>query len=379
MAGKLIVLNITIVLKMFRLHVINPGKRATIVLAFLFGAGPLQSVYANDLAGSDDPALQTAIDVWLQDNDEDSLHLISDLAQKGSIAARLLIARIEETDRASSKFVSGLSRKERVNLFRSTSGKGLFQPSWLKSETEAGNQFASALFRSTALEVNIDAIKTLYDIGETESTYDLIRQVAANGSQQEKEELSDYLPEASELSPYLRALQTPEAGVTPGITALQKIISSITENSTESISSSLENDTGNAASFVEFGYQTGVESVDFDESNGYYNDLASWIKSALPTAPISTLCHQYCDDEAMRACAVTAFGLVGGYYKAIRFDSPLESLISQSRFTSSDRAAGMLLRRISSIKSANGNLLISDSKLRLRSLCLAKAVAKTRS
>ena len=80
-----------------------------------------------------------------------------------------------------------------------------------------------------------------------------------------------------------------------------------------------------------------------------------------------------CDESEINACSVTAFGLAGGYYKVIRFDSPVESLIDQSSYVSSDRASGMLLRRISSVKSASGaGLLASDSKLGEKSSCLAR-------
>ena len=137
---------------------------------------------AGDLPGGDDPALLAAIDVWLQDNDADSLPAMAALAGDGNTAARLLLARIEATEQAPSIFVSSLSRNERGDLFRSDSGKGLFRPSWLKSEQQAGNQFAAALLDSSALEVNLGAIRTLYELGEDEAAYDLIREVAANGS-----------------------------------------------------------------------------------------------------------------------------------------------------------------------------------------------------
>ncbi len=135
--------------------------RLQVIFAVLFWVGVLitQGVQANDLSGSDDPALQAAIEVWLEDDDENSLPVIANLAGEGNIAARLLLARIEDTDRAPSDYVSSLSRTERVNLFRSTSGKGVFRPSWLKSEMLAGNKIASAFLKSSALEVNIDAIR----------------------------------------------------------------------------------------------------------------------------------------------------------------------------------------------------------------------------
>ena len=331
-----------------------------------------QGVQASDLKGLEDPSLQAAIEIWLQDNDEDSLPVFATLAIGGNRAARLLLARIEATDQALSDYVSGLSRKERVELFRSNAGKGLFRPSWLKSEKKAGNQFASTLLDGTALAVNIDAIRALYEIGEPEAAYDMIRETAGSGSQEQKRELASFLPQNSELMPYLRALQKPVAGITPGHTALQQIV-----NSTEL--QGAESATRAAANFVEYGYQTGVQTSDFEQTNPYYGDLASWIESAQVTVPIAALCQRNCGEET-RDCAVTVFGLVGGYYKAIRFDSPLQTLIDQPRYVTSDRAVGMVLRRVSFARPAGASekLLISDSELRAKSTCLAKTVAAVR-
>jgi hypothetical protein len=94
--------------------------------------------------------------------------------------------------------------------------------------------------------------------------------------------------------------------------------------------------------------------------------------------PIAAVCSRYCNNGNIEACAITAFGLVGGYYKAIRFDSPIEALIKQSRFLSSNRAAGMVLRRISFKITTTGELLISDSDLHDKSDCLGNAVAEVR-
>jgi len=327
---------------------------------------------ANDLQGQEQPALQAALEIWLQDNDKDSLPTIAALAANGNIAARLLLSRIEVTDQGPSDFVNGLSRKERVELFRSSSGKGMFRPTWLKSEKEAGNQVASILLDSANTIVSIDTIRKLYEIGETEAAYDLIREAAGNGTQEQKQELADFLPEDTDLMPFVRGLLDPAVAISIGHTALKLSIQGNEFNGPES-------DTRTAADFVEYGYQIGVQNSEFDKRNYYYNGLASWIATAPVTAPIATLCRQVCGEET-RDCAITTFGLVGGYYKSIKFDSPMQSLIEQSRFVTSDRAVGMVLRRISFARpaSASNKLLISDSQLETKSACLAGAVAEVR-
>jgi hypothetical protein len=355
-------------------YLLNKGIRMLIAIAVIFWIEVLvlQAVRASELQGMDDPALQAAIDTWLVDNDEDSLPVFATLAAQGNIAARMLLARIEVTDQGPSDFVDGLSRKERVEIFRSNSGTGLFRPTWLKSEKAAGNQFASVLLDSTNTVVDVDAIRKLYEMGEPEAAYDLIRETAGNGSPEEKKALVNFLPADSELMPYLRALQNPLLATTPGHAALQLAIDANVLKATEA-------DARAAANFVEYGYQTGVQTNEFNRSNAYYDDLKSWIQSASVTAPIATMCRRYCGEDT-GDCAITAFGLVGGYYKAIKFDSPMQTLIAQSRYATSERAVGMVLRRVSFARPAGASrkFLISDSELRATSACLAKAVAKVR-
>jgi hypothetical protein len=75
--------------------------RVRMIFAFLLWVGVLitQSTQANDLSGFDDPSLLAAIEVWLQDNDPESLPIFASLAAEGNKAARLLLARIDLPNR----------------------------------------------------------------------------------------------------------------------------------------------------------------------------------------------------------------------------------------------------------------------------------------
>jgi len=359
--------------------IVKRGIHLLSVCVFLWpGVFVVHSAQADDLSGIDDPALLAAVELWLQDKDPDSLPVFATLAGDGNKAARLLLARIEATEQAAGNYVNGLSRKERIDLFRSNQGKGLFRPSWLKSEMQAGNKVASVFLESSNTTVNLPAIRTLFEIGEEEAAYDLIREVAGIGSQDEKQELADFLPAGSELTPYLRALQNPVAGFTPGHAALQGIIGGNESIGPANILAGVEHDTSVAAEFIEYGYQNGVEAIDFDQANGYYGDLVQWIETAPAAAPIEILCRRACNDGELHSCTITAFGLVGGYYKIIKYDSPLQTLIEQSRYLTSDRAVGMALRRISFVKTAAGTPMISDVDLGKKTACLAKAVTEVR-
>jgi hypothetical protein len=342
----------------------------TCVLIGIFNAYQAQ---AGDLAGSSDPAFDAAVEIWLDDNDPDSLPALAGLAADGNIAARLLLSRIAATDLAPIDFVEGLSRKQRVELFRSASGTGLFRPTWMKTESRAGNPVAAALLESSALAVNLDAIRNLYEIGEPQAAYDLIREAAGNGSQQKKTALIEFLPQESALLPYALALENPAKWTSPGHAASRHISGTMELTGSESAIAV-------AATFVEYGYQTGVQNSEFDFDNEYFDDLAEWIESAPAVASIASLCRRQCNGGEFPACAVTVFGVVGGYDKAIRFDSPMQTLIAQSRYVASERAAGMVLRRVAFARSAAASAepLISADQLQAKSRCLADAVAEVR-
>jgi hypothetical protein len=355
----------------------NPVLQAVALALLVVGVVTTQTAFAGDIPGAGDPALRAAIDAWLQDDDAQSLPAIAELARGGNLAARLLIARIEATDLAPGSYVAGLSRKQRVDLFRS-SGSGLFRPTWLKTESSAGSELAAALQQATSLSVDLDAIRALYRLGESEAAYDLIREAAANGSQQQKDELVAFLPEDADLLPYVHALQNPVAGLTPGYAALKKMMIETGDAAGEDVFPGTEADSRAAATFVEFGYQSGLQASDFDRNNGYYDAIADWIQKAPLTTPVANLCRRYCGEGEVRSCGVIGFGLVGGYYKVIRFDTPLQNLVSQSDYYSSERALGMVLRRIAQVKTAAGTPMFDTNELARMSPCLADAVAGVR-
>ncbi|MEP0944302.1 MAG: hypothetical protein ABJH63_08705 [Rhizobiaceae bacterium] len=330
---------------------------------------------AAELSGAKEPAFLSAVDTWLDDNDADSLPVLASLARNGNVAARLLLARMEMTDWAPSDYVRGLSRAERLNLFRAESKGSKFRSSWLKVEKSAGNPVAAALLQSAALGVNIDTIRTLYEIGEIEATYHLVVKVAVEGSLQEREELAGIIAANSELAPYLRAFHHSQDTATTGRTALQHMIGMIREVEPASVKLGADSQLENAKVYVEFGFRAGSKAIDFGKDNRFYDALSAWVLNSEEGKPIANLCRRACPGEELTACANIAFGLVGGYYEAIRFDSPLEAIIPQARYLSSIRATGMALRRIALARSEADELPLTKRVVREQSICLAEAVA----
>lgn len=326
---------------------------------------------AKNLPGGGDPAFRAAIETWLGDNDADSLPRLASLARGGNVAARLLLSRIEATDLAIGDYVAGLTRAERHDLFRPKAGKSQFRSTWLKAESDVGNPFAAALHASQGTEIDIESVEVLMALGEAEAAFHLIRKVAVDGTQSERKRLLGILAPDSEQAPYLRAFHDNAEGTTTGRTALRQMIAGLEGVELPSVVLGDDPEARAAAMYVDFGYQAGDRPLAYDAGNRYFERIAGWLMSAPEASALATICRRACHEADIPACANLSFGLVGGYYEVVRFDSPLEAVIDQSRFVKSDRAVGMMLRRIVSARMEADEPVFSDRELRRRSACLA--------
>ncbi len=250
----------------------------------------------------------------------------------------------------------------------------MFRSSWLKVEADRGNPLAQALFEGTAPGINLAAIERLYDVGEFEATEHLVRKIAVDGSQAERAKLAQLLIPMSELTPYLRGFRFSRQGMTTGRTALQHMIGTIEGIDPVSVELDSDPETETAMKFIDLGYQAGAQTIGDLDTNRHDQTIVKWVTTATPARPLANLCRRACSDRQVSACAITGFGLVGGYYELIRFDSPLESIIPQDRFLGSERAIGMTLRRIAAARTEAGVQVFSESELDQESPCLAAAV-----
>lgn len=328
------------------------------------------------VAGSHDPEFVQATQRWLDDDDRQSLPALAQLARDGNRAARLLLARIETTDRAFRPFVANLSRRKRHDLFRASQGSSLFPPSWLKVESDRGDPLARALFKSTSGEIDIAAVERLYALGENEATEHLVRKVAVDGSQSEREALLQVLIPRAELEPYLQGFYRARSGITTGKTGLQFIVGIIDGVEPESVVLERNRETHVAEQYVDLGYQSGKQTIGDWKQNPYYEAIARWTLEASPARPAANFCRDICADDELTACAAVTFGLIGGYYEVIRFDSPLESIIPQDRFLQSQRAIGMITRRLAAARTEANEAIFTHEELAARSQCLADAISR---
>ncbi len=324
-----------------------------------------------DLAGSTHPGMQRAIDLWLSGDDQESLAQLSRLAREGNVAARLLLAGIESTDRAPSEYVLLLPREERLRLFRKTRSETPFFTSWLQVEADRGNALAVALNQSSSPHVDLQTIRNLIDAGETQATQHLIKIASLYGTPEIHDEMiRDHLV-IPELLPLHLGYIDPPQRQGDGAEALRHIASRFSDSAAEVVIDDPQ--TRSAIMFLVWGTPYGEVA----DTNRWRPVIERWILESPEARPISNLCTSQCPDQSGR-CAITMMSLLGGYFELIRFDSPLESLIPQDQFLDSARASTMVLRSAAQRRADHGGELLSLSRIAQHSSCLVEAIAAHR-
>ncbi|MEM7258327.1 MAG: hypothetical protein AAF404_13185 [Pseudomonadota bacterium] len=310
---------------------------------------------------------------WLSDNDTDSLPALATLADADNTAAKLLLSRIETTDRAPGHYLLSLERSQWHELFRqSPTDESVFAPSWLRVESERGNPLANHLLNATTPAIDLKQIQSLITAGEVEAAEHLIRKIAVDGSDQQRDELLQRLNDSHELYPYLQGFRYASQGTTTGHYALQRMAA----DTQTTVVQSTDDNYRHASTFVDIGYQAGDRQPEFNLTSQYRKIITDWVITAAVAKPLATLCNRSCTASEMRDCQFTAFGLMGGYYEIIRLDSPLENIITQQQFLSSERAVGMVWRSVTYARTETTGYVFSGNALSGKSACLGRVAAR---
>ncbi len=343
-----------------------------IFLIFLLNLSLLvDAVWAIEIKDADNNEFKAAVQLWLENDDQSSLPLLSELAKQGNVAARLLLARIDKMDRAPSDFLDNMPREQRLTLMRSNKANGPFYPSWLEVEAQNNNPLAVELRKTQTPHVDLQTIENLRTLGEPQATDHLIRIAALYGGEKVHRELLNRKLVLEELKPYLYSQSLPPKKRADGVEAMLHIAA---QTNTEIAEPDLTDpDTLNLALFLSLGIPYG----EVNKTNQWFSMISQWLFNSDTTLPIADLCNQHCPADSA-SCAATIFGLSGGYYEVVRLDSPLESIISQIEFLKSERARQMTLRRAALMRAEHGGELATLEKIAQQSRCLADLVAEQR-
>lgn len=320
-----------------------------------------------DLTGRNDPVLTHAIESWLDGDDRTSLPQLSALARKGNVAARLLLARIESNDRAPSEYILRLSREERLRMFRKARSGTPFFSSWIQVEAERGNELAITLNRASSPLVDLETIRNLIKAGEPQATEHLIKIASLYGTLDDHDRMAKEQLVIPELMPLYRGYINPPQRQGDGAQALRYIADRFSD--TRQKVDIQDEQTRSAIMFLVWGTPYGEVS----DTNRWRPVIERWLLESPEARPISKLCNAQCPDQPGQ-CALVMMSLLGGYFELIRFDSPLESIVSQDRFLNSARASMMVLRSAAQRRADHGGELLSTDQIAQRSSCLAASI-----
>ena len=315
-------------------------------------------------------SVERAAQIWLEGRDQESLTLLAALSRNGDARARILLARIETTDLGPSPFRMSLSKEDARTLFRDTSGPTPFGRSWLAVEAVEGNEYAHAFLRAAQPYPRPGLIRRLHKLNETQAADHPTRILALYGAPEVTAEVrnSDFMMD--ELKPFVDYLAgTPEPRG-DGLAALRHVAS---QNAGQ-ITPDTEGAIGMAAVLaLGFGYG------DHSAENPWRTAVEDWLLNADATQPIANLCNGECG-AAPGKCVFAFMTLMGGYYEAIRIDSPFENVIPQAEFVKSTRARLMVLRRAALARTeTNLDWLSSHAEIAEISSCAADLVMSERS
>lgn len=275
-------------------------------LIFCFGNSGYAS--AQRISGQDDPAFVAVLELWLSDEEETALPALSNLAQSGNIAARVLIGLIDKNASLQGPWLALLPKQDRIALMR-TKG-GLSGTSWLrKVESVESIVLWLNILDSKA---NIDSALKLADLGEA-------RLARAGLIALEARQTRGFLDYADDNrfpveTRYLIWREWQKNGLHMSVsTALSKL-------------------------------DKGDPQRDLLRKNVPYSELENWLMQSDLALPIKALCQNQCPANG-GACLRAGMATLGGYRRYATQGSPLVALVSEVDFAASMRGQRSVLRR----------------------------------
>jgi hypothetical protein len=311
---------------------------------------------------------EVALEIWLSDNDKDSLPEFAQLAGLGHRDAQLFLARLEHADLGPSAYRRGLSARESRKLFRTFEGTGPLGRTWLQQLAKENDPLANAFLASRIAVPDPERVLALAELGELEATHYAARLVALYGDQAQKQTLAEMGAIAEGLIPFFDFLEGEPEPLAHGFSALRHVAAD------PELKIDFDNqEAREMANYLAFGQQFGAGSND-NQFRPYVDD---WLRTADYVRPIQAYCDQNCPLDSSD-CAFMMLGLSDGYYGAIRLDTPTETVLPQSRFLGSLRAQNMAMRRAALARTDLWEFVASIGEIAEVSECLAAKIEEVR-
>lgn len=309
------------------------ARRWTAAAAIALGA--LGAPAAAQIPGQGDAAFGDAVDAWLADDESAALPALSELAQDGNAAARILLALIDKTPALQGPWLSRQPRDLRVALMRAPGG--LSGRSWMHAA--AAQAPVAELWRSLwRVDAPMDLPLAFAEAGEPRAAREALLALAVR----ERRGFAGIV-DAPGYPDALRVLAWREWQAGPG--------------GADRVAAALADVHPGDPQRAQLGAPPAPGA------------LADWLLSAPAAAPIAVLCRDRCPD-APGACALAAQEALASHRTLLSFGSPSEALIPADRFHASPRGQSALLRRMLLAVDARGRRT-QLARVRARDTCLA--------
>lgn len=296
--------------------------RVALILAALllaFGAGGAR---AAEPRGQDDPRFQSALALWLADDEETALPELATLSAGGNRAAQVLLAQIDVTPSLHGPWLAGLPRAERNALLRAPGGRS--GRSWMRAAAE-DTPFARLWLLQHTPAVTAETALAFAALGEHRAARRVLLTL-------ENRHYHGFAAMADDPNypPEMRYLIWREWNQGPA-----------TRARAEAEIAALHPGDPQLAHF---------DSRPFDPAA--FDD---WLASASLAAPLRALCEATCPDTA-RSCTRAGFELLSssstdvavfdsGHGDLLLFGSPSETIVAPESWNASPRGRAAVLRQ----------------------------------
>lgn len=345
------------------------------VFGILFVAFSLLSAAPGFAQTTASPQLQAAIEAWLADDDARALPALSALAASGDAQAAVMLGRIERMTppAAESEWLAGLDASARASIFAPTGTP------FLETLAEGGDALAQMLIEADTPEASVETAHTLHAFGEIERARFLAWTMLEAGKLGEVVTMPQEEPLYRDLDwlwwmrgwmaggsksaqPGSWVLVSEAKGRAAGLIFANWAAQFIAANTPltdelKRVAGALDGKPGALVG-------AGPEEVAYAEKL-----IASLARRDPAMRPLAAVCNTACGEE-VGGCMMEGLRVLGGYGALMPLDTPYEPLISQSAFTTSEKAAANVRRMIAAAApSAQGEPV---------NRCLARAVGAER-
>jgi hypothetical protein len=329
--------------------------------------------------------MKTAIQAWLDNDDETSLPILSRLAKSGDEDAMLLLGQISARPANFSPYMISLSIKQRNSLLKAEGG--LSGVSWLKSVTKQ-KRLAEALLQITRTNQRLKGTKTLFELGEWGQAMRTLIILMNYGIESDQLRLSTTrkIPDniyanihtllaastfwgrpvnlktvgISENSLRLHTVNT----ITPSTSFFWHVLlGSTAEGQTLGSDTDLFNEIrimraltrGGSGFYSEitnaniYWFKKIPDEKELSQWETAFEEATNAVMSSPETIALVDFCHTLCP-KFPRQCTKFLYGATGGYFSLMSTQTPLEKLIPSAIFYDSKRFEAELIS--SSVKDA---------------------------